>query len=108
MQFGCPSRFRISLRVVTWSIFDRMNHLQSLGCGRAVKIFSQRITQLIKKVFVEQPLALPGSDRNKFNAVRLTRKLSLTKPLTDLNLKIECFSPVALGVLSRLSINSRI
>ena len=41
--------------------------MQPLGRGGSVKIFSQIITDLIiiTEVFVEQPLALPGSANNK-------------------------------------------
>ena len=42
----------------------------SVGCGGAVKIFSQRMTEslneLVTEVFVEQPLALPGCAKNKY------------------------------------------
>ena len=41
--------------------YDWMHHLQPSGLGGAVKIFSQRMNELITEVSVEQPLVLPGS-----------------------------------------------
>ena len=64
-----PSGFRISIQILTSLFFyDWKLHLPPLGRGGAVKIFSQTITELINlfmtKVFVEQPLASPGSANN--------------------------------------------
>ena len=41
--------------------YDWKYHLQPLGCGGAIEIFSQTITEWMTEVFVEQPLASPGS-----------------------------------------------
>ena len=64
MHFGSTSRLRNSKKKIV-TFCDGKHHLQSLGRGGAVKIFSQRISEsvneLITEVFVKQPLDSPGS-----------------------------------------------
>ena len=45
VRFGCPLRFRISLKDSVF--YDWKPHIQPLGPGGAVKIFSQTVTESI-------------------------------------------------------------
>ena len=68
MQFGCHSRFRISLKIVKWSIlWQKAPSSTNLGRGGDKDIFTNHywmtnwMNEWITEVFVKQPLASLGS-----------------------------------------------